>query len=264
MVDGLATELLCTVCDEVCKRGAQMKCCGARACRACAVLKINKNKKCWNDECGQEDITAVNDLQNDDLLRKAVEYFNKNGKMNPAHEKALKKTKDGKVQGKKDGEKKEKKAPVDVGEKFNQPCTFGEKCRRGPLCLFVHDTETLGDKIKKAKLREEGNGKPCKKGAECTNEKCKFGHPHVPIPKAKKEKKEKGEKKVVKGKKGEKAAKVEAKPAAKGNGKPCKFGSLCTKKDGCKFDHSPSSKALNRAMGALKTGRPMGGDLRNK
>merc|ERR1712172_418029 len=100
------------------------------------------------------------------------------------------------------------------------------------------------------------------------------------------EERKKGDKKGVKGKKGEKAAKVEAKPAAKGNGKPCKFGSLCTKKDvckfdhpkinkpcrfgagcttkGCKFDHSPSSKALNRAMGALKTGRPMGGDLRNK
>jgi len=274
MVEGVATELLCSVCDEVCKRGAQMKCCGVRACRACAVLKINKTKKCWNEECGQEDISAVNDLKNDATLRTAVEYFNKNGKMNPAHEHLLKKTKAAPADKKKaakakaNGEKKEKKEPIDPAERFEQPCTYGEKCKR-KMCLFVHDTETVGDKIKAAKLREEGNGKPCNKGAECTKAKCAFGHPPVPRPKAeKKAKPAKGEK--AKPAKGEKAkpAKGGDKPAAKaaGNGKPCKFGALCKKKDTCKFDHSKKASgggALQRAMSSA-AGPRRGGDLRAK
>lgn len=288
MVEGVATELLCSVCDEVCKRGAQMKCCGVRACRACAVLKINKTKKCWNEECGQEDISAVNDLKNDATLRTAVEYFNKNGKMNPAHEHLLKKTKTAPADKKKaakakaNGEKKEKKEPIDPAERFEQPCTYGEKCKR-KMCLFVHDTETVGDKIKAAKLREEGNGKPCNKGAECTKAKCAFGHPPVPRPKAeKKAKPAKGEK--------AKPAKGGDKPVAKaaGNGKPCKFGALCKKKDtcthdhpkidkpcrfgagcttkGCKFDHSKKASgggALDRAMSSA-AGPRRGGDLRAK
>jgi len=257
-----------------------MKCCGARACRACAVLKINKTKKCWNEDCGTEDISAVNDLQNDDVLRKAVEYFNKNGKMNPAHEKILKKTKDGSGLEKKKGEaekgeKKEKKPPMDPAERFEQPCQYGEKCKR-KACLFVHDTETLGTKIKAAELREKGNGKPCNKGAECSKAKCAFSHPPVPkpAPAPKAAKKAKG--------------KAAEKPAAKaaGNGKPCKFGALCTKKDTCKFDHpkinktcrfgagcttkgckfdhsSNSSKALDRAMSSAK-GPRSGGDLRSR
>ena len=75
MAEGIATSLLCSLCDEVCKRGIQMKCCGTRACRSCAVLKINKIKKCWNEECGQEVISPENHLKNDNLLRKAVEQF---------------------------------------------------------------------------------------------------------------------------------------------------------------------------------------------
>ena len=92
MAEGIATSLLCSLCDEVCKRGAQMKCCGTRACRSCAVLKINKIKKCWNEECGQEVISPENHLKNDNLLRKAVEQFLKNGNMNPDHEKMPKRT----------------------------------------------------------------------------------------------------------------------------------------------------------------------------
>jgi len=256
MVEGVATELLCSVCDEVCKRGAQMKCCGVRACRACAVLKINKTKKCWNEECGQEDISAVNDLKNDTTLRAAVEYFTKNGKMNPAHQHLLKKTKAAgllkkykaapadKKAAKANGEKKEKKEPIDPAERFEQPCTYGEKCKR-KMCLFVHDTETVGDKRKAAKLGEEKKPKAEKKAKPAKGEKAKPA---------------KGEK--------AKPAKGGDKPAAKaaGNGKPCKFGALCKKKDTCKFDHSKKASgggALQRAMSSA-AGPRRGGDLRAK
>jgi len=228
MVEGIATELLCFVCDEVCKRGAQMKCCGTRACRACAVLEINKNKKCWNKQCGKEDVSAATHLKNDDLLRKAVEHFLKNGKMDPAHEKMLKKSngkKEKKEVGKEDTEKKEKKVPVDVVEKFKQQCVYGEKCyRKG--CLFVHDKQTLAEKKKVADARQRGNGSAMNKANTSKKmDDSRFYHPKT--------------------------------------NKSCRFGAGCTSKWSCKFDHSSSSKALDRAVLALKSGiKPMGGDLR--
>ena len=74
MVEGVETEILCSICDEVCKRGAKLKCCGVRACRACAVVKINKNKNCWNEECGKE-VNAATELINDVLLRKVLSSY---------------------------------------------------------------------------------------------------------------------------------------------------------------------------------------------
>ena len=73
MVDGIATELLCSICDEVCKRGVKFRCCSMRACRACATIKLSKNKKCWNEKCGKENIVPETDLINDVLLRKVRE-----------------------------------------------------------------------------------------------------------------------------------------------------------------------------------------------
>jgi len=151
-----------------------MKCCGTRACRACAIIKINKTRRCWNNECGKESVSTANDLKNDDVLRKAVEYFKKNGKMTKAHKKILKKTTDG------------KKALEDVSNKFNRPCKFGDKCKR-KACLFTHEKTT---RSAEARMDEEVPAPPglevgelCFFEALCPKKDvCKFKHPNSEDP----------------------------------------------------------------------------------
>jgi len=70
MSDG--TILNCGLCKEMCKRGAKIDCCGARACRACAIKEITKSRLCWS--CSKPGRSSEN-LVNDDLLRSAVEHF---------------------------------------------------------------------------------------------------------------------------------------------------------------------------------------------
>jgi len=208
MADVVATELLCSLCDEVCKKGSQMKCCGVRACKACAILQINKANKCWDNMCGMKDIIVDNDLKKDDLLREAVEYFKKNGNLNPEHKKMLKKDREAKMLAmklKKEHnayEKVEKKIKmakiakileikikkdkedrnVDVSEKFKQPCSFGNRCTRR-TCLFVHDKSTVDDNNNKKAVDKETRIRkpwveetPCRYGTRCRNKYCTFNH----------------------------------------------------------------------------------------
>jgi len=236
MVDGVASEILCGICDEVCKRGTRVKCCGAKACRACAVLKISKDWKCWDEDCGKK--ISKDHLFNDMDLRKAIEHFNKNGKLTEAMEKRLAADTE-KFQGRRD------RTWTTVAEKFNQPCFKGRKCKlKGKACLFNHDNDEepkpkttpkskkakagtpkgkKGNPAKKqtpakngdkaaAKVNKESEDKAlCKFGTNCTRPQCKFAHP----------------------------GKVN---------KPCNFGSSCMKTD-CKFQHD--NEVLRRKLAKM-------------
>jgi len=304
MMEGVSASLLCSLCDSVCKRGTRMKCCGTRACRACAVLKINKTKKCWNQDCAKENVIADNDLENDHMLRKAVEHFHKNGKMEPVHEEILQRCNDvsGEKKLKVDEEEKdpmamemksEKKSVTDEEENPPMNTNTQEKKlgkyeeKKGSLTVKsdiklvniaakksptepksekklgkdeAMEKAPMTAKIEKKLGKDEGKktpmimsekfNQPCRFAEKCKRKTCLFVHD---------------------------------KPIYKSNGKPCKFGTLCFRKDSClfehpkvnkpckfgagctnkscSFDHCPSSKA--RAMLALKRGMvPTGGDLR--
>merc|ERR1712226_1413508 len=110
-------------------------------------MGVNKLKKCWNEECGKE-ASVETDLINDGVLRKAVEFYTKNGKLDEEHEKLLAKTDDGagKKKKKKPKAKPEKtdeeKEVVPLSEKFNKPCRAGKKCiLKGKSCLFSHEDD---------------------------------------------------------------------------------------------------------------------------
>jgi len=201
MVDGVATEILCGICDEVCKRGTRVKCCGAKACRACAVLKIVKEKKCWDEDCAKK--IGKDHLFNDLNLRKAIEHFNKNGKLTEAMEKLLAADKE-KLQGRRE------RTWTTVAEKFDQPCFKGKKCKlKGKACLFNHDNDEESKpkttpKTKKAKastLAKGKKGNPAKKATPVKN-----------------------------------VGKTAAKANAVKVNKPCNYGSSCMRTD-CKFQH---------------------------
>merc|ERR1711874_807506 len=72
--------LKCMVCEEVCKRGVTLPCCGSAACRGCAVKKIPVNRGCWVEGCEKKGVTSE-ELVNDEELREAVKYFQENGTM---------------------------------------------------------------------------------------------------------------------------------------------------------------------------------------
>lgn len=78
--EGLKTgEILkCPVCEEVCKRGVTLPCCGAWACRGCAVKQVAVKRGCWLVGCETIGITNE-DLKNDELLRGAVDQFKNEG-----------------------------------------------------------------------------------------------------------------------------------------------------------------------------------------
>jgi len=60
----------CQICKDVCKRGVSVKCCGTRACRACATKQVTSNRFCWNNACRVP--MKTDDLVNDESLRTAV------------------------------------------------------------------------------------------------------------------------------------------------------------------------------------------------
>jgi len=82
-MEGLSTgELLkCVVCQEICKRGVTMPCCGVAACRGCATKKITGSRGCWMECCGQAGV-KTEELVNDMVLREAIDGFKKDGVVN--------------------------------------------------------------------------------------------------------------------------------------------------------------------------------------
>jgi len=63
----------CEICKEICKRGVSVKCCGTKACRACATKKVTSTRSCWNESCRVP--MKTDDLINDENLRTAVNNF---------------------------------------------------------------------------------------------------------------------------------------------------------------------------------------------
>lgn len=70
--------LKCCVCQEICKRGVVLPCCGEAACRGCAVKKITVKRGCWLEGCEKTGVSGE-DLINDELLRSAIDRFKKEG-----------------------------------------------------------------------------------------------------------------------------------------------------------------------------------------
>jgi len=234
MVGGIATGILCGICDEVCTRGSQLQCCGARGCRACAVNKIAKDSKCW--KCDKK-VKLTVDLFDDSVLRKAVNSFKKDGKLKAGMEKLLQKTSSGENVAKKrktSDEKKErtgktsdrpdgsnkKRTWTTMEEKWEQPCFRGNKCKlKGKACLFNHDDDEL--RPKKANTNKSKDNR--KKGATPT----KNATAKTPT-------------------------KVDKHPGK--IDKPCNYGSSCRKMD-CKFKHK--NEGLRRKMSSGGLGQMM-------
>lgn len=70
--------LACSICGEICKRAVVTPCCEASACRACAIKKITSTRSCWLGSCSREGV-ATNDLDNDEVMRRAVEQYKNDG-----------------------------------------------------------------------------------------------------------------------------------------------------------------------------------------
>jgi len=70
--------LKCSLCESICQRGVSTPCCGIVACRGCAVKKITEARECWHASCKDPDLTSET-LVNDEVLRKAVEYYKEHG-----------------------------------------------------------------------------------------------------------------------------------------------------------------------------------------
>jgi len=88
--EGLKTGnlLKCSICEETCKRGISMSCCGIAACRGCAVKKLTAKRECWIETCSAVGISS-DTLENDELLRTAVEHFKEHGEMDLDHAKKI-------------------------------------------------------------------------------------------------------------------------------------------------------------------------------
>jgi len=80
--------LKCSVCEEICKRAVSMSCCGKAACRACAVKKLTAKRECWIESCSAIGKSS-DELENDDLVREAIEHFKKHGEMDMTHAKKI-------------------------------------------------------------------------------------------------------------------------------------------------------------------------------
>jgi len=66
-------KLLCTICQDICKRASKIPCCGAQCCWGCGVRSITRSRKCWN--C--PNITVVTgDLVKDTELREDINNYN--------------------------------------------------------------------------------------------------------------------------------------------------------------------------------------------
>jgi len=104
--------LKCPVCEDICKRAVTLPCCGAAACRGCAVKKMAVKRGCWLEGCETIGVTGE-ELINDELLRSAIDNYKKEGVvdeeqarkirqnkkqlMNKRNKKANKKTKAGRL-----------------------------------------------------------------------------------------------------------------------------------------------------------------------
>lgn len=60
----------CSLCEGTCRRAIKMRCCGVRACRGCAVLKVTKTRECWMWECSRK--ISSEDIMNDEELRQKI------------------------------------------------------------------------------------------------------------------------------------------------------------------------------------------------
>jgi len=80
--------LQCCLCGNLCRKGMRVACSSTAVCWGCAVKKITSTHVCW--QCGQKNITTDNHLVRDQMLRSFVEQFVSTGKIDPAHEQALK------------------------------------------------------------------------------------------------------------------------------------------------------------------------------
>jgi len=74
--------LACSVCGDICHRAILTRCCEASACRACAIKKITSARSCWVVECLREGV-ATKDLDNDEVMRKAVDQYKNKGQVDP-------------------------------------------------------------------------------------------------------------------------------------------------------------------------------------
>jgi len=80
--------LQCCLCGNLCRKGMRVACSSTAVCWGCAVKKITSTHVCW--QCGQPNITTDSHLVRDQVLRSFVEQFVRTGKLDPAHEQALK------------------------------------------------------------------------------------------------------------------------------------------------------------------------------
>lgn len=118
--EGLKTgEILkCPVCEEICKRGVTLPCCGAAACRGCAVKKLAVKRGCWLEGCETIGMTGE-DLINDELLRSAIDNYKKEGIVDEEQARQIIGNKN-KIKNKKN-QKSKKKTKADKNAKKDSP-----------------------------------------------------------------------------------------------------------------------------------------------
>jgi len=66
-------KLLCTICQDICKRASKIPCCGAQCCWGCGVRSITRSRKCWN--CPNIAV-VTEDLVKDIELREDINKYN--------------------------------------------------------------------------------------------------------------------------------------------------------------------------------------------
>jgi len=72
--------LLCSLCATMYRRAVTTPCCGARACRSCAVKFITAKKRCWGRSCLNSNIRTAA-LRNDRVAREAIKMLQQSGKV---------------------------------------------------------------------------------------------------------------------------------------------------------------------------------------
>ena len=79
--------LQCCLCQNICRKGMRVACDSSPVCWGCAVKEITRGHVCWL--CGEKNITSDSHLVKDQVMRSFVEQFITTGKLDPAHEQAL-------------------------------------------------------------------------------------------------------------------------------------------------------------------------------
>jgi len=84
-VEELSTSdlLACSVCGDICHRAVLTRCCESSACRACAIKKITMSRSCWVENCRTVGV-ATEDVNNDDVMRQAVDQYKSKGQVEQA------------------------------------------------------------------------------------------------------------------------------------------------------------------------------------